>query len=148
MTKRAFRAAAAAVVLSTGLVACAVASVATAGATSSPKLVVVPSGGLTNNKVVTVKGTGFKPKDQVYITECLFTAKDASGCNIATAVPATISAKGALPVTKFKVGTGVIGNGKCGTKASNLKSCAISVGNANGGDTATARITFLPPKKH
>jgi hypothetical protein len=147
MLRRVIRTAAAAVVLSTAVVAGAVASVGIAGATSTPKLVVVPSGSLTNNKIVTVKGTGFKPRDRVYVTECLVVAKDSAGCNISTAVPATINAKGVLPATKFKVTIGVIGSGTCGTKVSNLKSCAISVGNISGHDTASARITFLPPKK-
>jgi hypothetical protein len=117
-----------------------------AGAKTAPKLVVTPSVGLTNNKSVVVKGTGFKAHDQVYITECLRTAKGAAQCNIATAIPVNISAKGVLPATRFKVIVGLIGPSKCGTVASNLKSCAISVGNISGLDTASAPIVFTAPK--
>ena len=117
-----------------------------AGAKTAPKLVVTPSGGLTNNKSVIVKGTGFKAHDQVYITECLRTAKGAAQCDTATALPVNISAKGVLPATRFKVIVGLIGSAKCGTVSSNLKSCAISVGNISGLDTASAPIVFAPPK--
>ncbi len=142
---RSIRTAAAVAVLSTGILSGGLATVA--GAKSVPKLVVTPSTGLTNGKSVTVKGTGFKPKDQLYITECLRTAKDATGCDTATAFPVTASAKGVLPATKFKLITGVIGNGKCGTKSTNLNKCAVSVGNISGGDTASANITFVLKKK-
>jgi hypothetical protein len=127
--------------LTSGLVNVASASAAV------PKLVVTPSTGLTNHKVVTVSGTGFKPKDTVYITECQTNAKGAAGCDIFLATPVKISAKGVLPKTKFKVATGTIGNAKCGTVASNLKKCAVSVGNPSGGDSAVFKIVFALPKK-
>jgi hypothetical protein len=94
-----------------------------------------------------VSGTGFKAKDTVYITECLATAKGEAQCDIDTATPVTISATGVLKKTKFKIITGTIGSGKCGTKASNLRSCAVSAGNASGKDTATKDIVFALPKK-
>ena len=53
-----------------------------------------------------VSGTGFKPKDKVYITECQATAKGEAGCDILTATPVKITAAGVLPKTKFKVVTG------------------------------------------
>jgi hypothetical protein len=96
---------------------------------------------------VFVSGTGFKPKDNVYITECQANAKGEAGCDIFTALPAKISATGVLPRTKFKVITGTIGNGKCGTTAANLSKCAVSVGNASGGDSAVFKIVFAAPKK-
>ncbi|HVA69987.1 MAG TPA: neocarzinostatin apoprotein domain-containing protein [Acidimicrobiales bacterium] len=123
--------------LSAGLV-----SLGSASATTVPKLVVKPSTKLHNGERVQVSGRGFKPGDSVYIVECLFSAKGAAGCNISGAIPATITAAGILPKKTFKVITGKIGNGKCGTKASNLKTCAISAGNISGGDSAVARITF------
>jgi len=104
--------------------------------------VVTASTGLTNKKFVFVSGTGFKPKDNVYITECQANAKGEAGCDIFTALPAKISATGVLPRTKFKVITGTIGNGKCGTTAANLSKCAVSVGNASGGDSAVFKIVF------
>ena len=145
ISTRAFRAAGAVAVLSAGVWVGGLSNVARAGAAASPQLVVKYSGPLTNGTIVTVSGSGFKAKDQVYITECLATAVGPAQCDIATAVPVKISTTGVLPVTKFKVVTGKIGTGSCGTKLSNLKSCALSVGNASGGDTGSIRVTFAKP---
>jgi hypothetical protein len=111
--------------------------------TYHPRLKVVPSTGLRKGRVVTVSGSGFKPRDRVYIVECLASGSAAAQCNLATTVPKTITAKGLLPVTKFKVVTGKVGTGLCGTKASNLRGCAIDVGNAAKKDAATVRLTFV-----
>jgi len=133
--------------VSLGLVAGSMTSPAGGSVAKSPKLVVAPSAGLKNGEVVKVRGYGFKAHDQVYIVECLVTAKGQAGCNTLGATAVTVNAKGILPVTKFKVITGAIGSGACGTKTANLKSCAISAGNASGGDSAVARIYFVAPKK-
>jgi hypothetical protein len=144
---RTIRVVAVAAMLSTGILTGGVVNVGGASAAAKPKLVVTPSTGLTNHKTVTVSGTGFKPKDNVYITECQTTAKDATGCDIFTALPVKISATGVLAKTKFKLVTGTVGNGKCGTTAANLRKCAVSVGNASGGDSAVFKIIFAAPKK-
>lgn len=127
--------------LSSGLV-----SLTSASGAAVPKVVVTPSTKLHSGESVKVTGSGFKPGDSVYVVECLFSAKGAAGCNTLGAIPKTISATGRLPKTTFKVITGKIGNGKCGTKTSNLKNCAISVGNITGGDSAVARIIFRAVK--
>ena len=106
------------------------------------KFHVAPAAGLKNGSSVRVSGTGFKPHDQVYVVECLATSKSQAGCDLKTLKPVKITATGVLPAFKFKVVTGKIGNGSCGTKASNLKSCAISVANATKGDSGQVRITF------
>jgi hypothetical protein len=147
ISTRTIRVVAVAAVLSTGILTSGLVSAVVAGAAATPKLVVTPSTGLTNHKIVTVSGTGFKPKDNVYITECQANAKGEAGCDIFTALPAKISAKGVLAKTKFKLVTGTVGNGKCGTATSNLKKCAVSVGNASGGDSAVFKIVFAAPKK-
>jgi hypothetical protein len=118
-------------------------------ASPRPTVVVSPSGSLKNGQVVKVSGHGFKPGDSVFIIECLTTSKNSTGCDVATATPVTITAKGLLPPTKFKVVTGVVGSGACGTTKGNLKNCALDVGNMAGTDAGTARIIFLapPPKK-
>jgi hypothetical protein len=115
-------------------------------ATKPPHLVVTPVSGLTKGKIVRVSGKGFTANDQVYVVQCLASATGAGGCNIAGAVPVTVTANGTLPLTKFKVITGAIGGGRCGTRKSNLNACEISVGNASGGDSATVRIQFKLPK--
>jgi hypothetical protein len=116
--------------------------VAVASAAPTPKLVVTPSTNLHNGETVKVSGSGFKPGDAVYIVQCLVTAKGESNCNILNTVPAKISKTGTLPKSTFKVSTGKIGNGSCGTKTSNFKDCAVSVGNISGGDSAVFRIAF------
>jgi hypothetical protein len=103
---------------------------------------VAPVSGLKNHSSVRVSGTGFKPRDQVYVVECLATSKSQAGCDLKTLHPVKITATGVLPSFKFKVVAGKIGTGFCGTKASNLKSCAISVANVSKGDSARVRIAF------
>jgi hypothetical protein len=106
-------------------------------------LVVTPSTGLTNGESVKVSGSGFTPGDSVYILECLANAKGESGCQVNGIPPsATITSKGILPTTTIIVTTGTIGNGTCGTTAANADACAVSAGNAGGGDTAVADIKF------
>jgi hypothetical protein len=108
-------------------------------------LVVTPSRGLTNGESVKVSGSGFTPHDAVFLLECLATATSQSGCSIqGIPTPITITPRGVLPPTTFKVVTGTIGTGKCGTSAANAGACAISVGNASGGDTSAAVIRFKP----
>ncbi|MHB2028993.1 MAG: neocarzinostatin apoprotein domain-containing protein [Acidimicrobiales bacterium] len=142
LSTRTIRVVALAAVLSTGILTSGLVNAGGASATTTPKLVVTPFKGLTNHKTVTVSGTGFKPHDSVYITECQANAKGEAGCDIFTAVPAKISATGVLAKTKFKVVTGTIGNGKCGTNATNLRKCAVDVGNAAGKDSAVFKIVF------
>jgi len=106
------------------------------------KFHVAPVKNLKNGSKVHVSGTGFKPGDQVYVIECLATSTSEEGCDLKTLHPVKITAKGVLPAFNFKVVTGKIGTGTCGTKASNLKSCSISVANASKGDSARTRIAF------
>jgi hypothetical protein len=106
------------------------------------KFHVAPVKNLKNGSKVRVSGTGFTPHDTVYVVECLATSKSQAGCDLKTLHPVSITAKGVLPAFNFKVVTGKIGNGKCGTAAKNLKSCAISVANAAKGDSGQVRITF------
>jgi neocarzinostatin family protein len=103
---------------------------------------VAPSTKLKNGSKVKVSGTGFKAGDHVYVVECLATSTSQAGCDLKTLKAVTISGSGVLHAFSFKVVTGKIGNGSCGTKASNLKSCAISVANASKGDSARVRISF------
>jgi len=133
--------------MATGVLATGFLDVGIATSATSPKLVAKPAVGLKKGSVVKVSGSGFKPHDQVFLVECLAVASGGSQCAINTATPVTITAKGVLPATKFKVVTGKVGNGTCGTKPSNLKSCVINAGNASGGDTATVKIAFKAPKK-
>ena len=115
-----------------------------ASAAGARTLVVTPSTGLTNGETVKVTGSGFTPKDSVFLIECLATSQSQAGCNVASATPATVSATGTIAATMFKVTTGTIGNGTCGTSAANAGACAINVGNISGGDSAQGLIKFKP----
>jgi hypothetical protein len=106
------------------------------------KLHVAPTTKLKNGSRVKVSGTGFKAGDNVYVVECLATSTSQAGCDLKTLKAVTITGSGVLRAFSFKVVTGKIGNGSCGTKASNLKSCSISVANASKGDSARVRIAF------
>jgi hypothetical protein len=106
------------------------------------KFHVAPVKNLKSGSSVRVWGTGFKPHDQVYVVECLATSKSQAGCDLKTLHPVKITATGVLPAFHFKVVAGKIGTGSCGTKASNLKSCAISVANDTKGDSGQVRIDF------
>lgn len=109
-------------------------------------LVVTPSTGLGNGEKVTVSGSGFTSKDSIYLVECLANATGQNGCRLPNSIPTpvTVTANGVLPTTTFTVLTGTIGNGKCGTTTANVAACAVSAGNATGGDTAQAIIKFKP----
>ncbi|HEV3268205.1 MAG TPA: neocarzinostatin apoprotein domain-containing protein [Acidimicrobiales bacterium] len=135
----------------TGL-ASGVVTVSSASAAGGPKVVVSPATNLRNGEVVHVTGSGFKAGDTVYLVECLAKAKGQSGCLVNGIPPyATITSTGLLRRTSFKVVTGKVGSGKgagtCGTTRTNLKNCAVSVGNASGGDSAVGLITFKAPVK-
>jgi hypothetical protein len=121
-------------------------STSVAGAKTTPHIVVKPLTGLKNGSTVRVSGSGFTPKDNVYVVQCVWKATGQAGCNYLSATPVTISATGTLPSTKYKLVTGTVGNGKCGNKKTNLRNCEMSVGNITGGDSASARITFVLPK--
>jgi hypothetical protein len=142
---RSFRIAIGVVVMSVGLLASGVVGVTAANAKTTPVLTVKPAVNLKNGETVLITGSGFKPGDTVFLVECQRTAKGQSGCNTpTTSLPpsATIGSNGKFPAIKFKVTTGKVGPGLCGTKASNLSKCELSAGNISGGDTASAPIAF------
>lgn len=108
-------------------------------------LVVTPSSGLPNGESVKVSGSGFTRHDSVLLLGCLTTATSQSGCSTqGIPTPVTVTARGVLPTTTFKVVTGTIGTGQCGTSATDAGACAISVGHVSGRDTAAAVVKFKP----
>jgi hypothetical protein len=56
----------------------------------------------------------------------------------------TASSTGTLPATTFKVVTGTVGNGTCGTTATNYNGCIIEVANLKEADRADVSIDFSP----
>ncbi|HWD95163.1 MAG TPA: neocarzinostatin apoprotein domain-containing protein [Acidimicrobiales bacterium] len=116
---------------------------------AGPKVVVTPATNLRNGEAVHISGSGFKPGDTVFLVECQRNAKGQSGCKVPSSFPphATITSTGLLPRTTFKVLTGRIGSGLCGTTKANVARCAVSAGNAAGGDSGVGNITFKVPAK-
>jgi hypothetical protein len=148
VTTRAFRIGLCATVLSVGVLAGGLGGGALASA-AGPKIVVTPSTNLRNGEQVHISGSGFKPGDTVFLVECLRKAKGETGCKVVNGIPPrkTITSTGLLPKTTFRVSTGKIGSGTCGTTKTNVKDCAVSIGNAAGGDSAVGDITFITPAK-
>ena len=116
---------------------------ATASSTpTGPSITVTPATGLKNGDTVTITGSGFTPGDSLFALECLTKATSAAGCDTTGATPITANSDGTLASTTFKVVAGAIGTGTCGTSASDLTGCVISVSNVSAGDRAYAAITF------
>jgi hypothetical protein len=122
---------------------------------ASPRLSVTvsPSHGLTNGQWVTVTGKGF-PKSGSgsgvtwFVTECttavrgrLNASTDAAHCDVTSAKAVHLSKNGRF-TTRYRVETGIIGDGYCGT-AGHL-TCVIGVGTASGSGAAF-NITFRGP---
>lgn len=112
---------------------------------TGPGVAVTPSTNLANNASVSITGADFTPGDSVYAVECLETATTEAGCDTGTATPITVSSTGTLPSTSFKVVTGAVGNGTCGTSATNYNSCIIEVANIQGTDKGAVTIDFVAP---
>jgi hypothetical protein len=148
VTTRAIRVGLCTAMLGLGVVAGGLGGGALASA-AGPKIVVSPATKLKNGEEVRVSGSGFKPGDTVFLVECLRKAKGETGCKVVNGIPPskTITSTGLLPKSNFKVSTGKIGSGTCGTTKANATACAVSVGNATGGDSAVGDITFVVPAK-
>ncbi|HEY5265327.1 MAG TPA: neocarzinostatin apoprotein domain-containing protein [Acidimicrobiales bacterium] len=115
--------------------------VVTAGAAGAT-IAVTPSTALLNGQQVVVTGSGFSPGATVAIVECLATATTIAGCDVPSApVTAVVNTDGTLPSTNFAVSTGTIGNGTCGTSATDLN-CAVVVGSLTGTLLADSLVTF------
>jgi hypothetical protein len=137
-----------------------VAVVATVGAVHGSKpaaasgvsVKVSPAKGLVNGQSVTVSGRGLPKSGGTaqtwFVTECTAAvrghvnpATDTLHCNISAAQALKVSHTGTFSM-HFKVMTGIIGDGYCGT-ADNLR-CVIGVGTAAGAGTVVP-IVFKSP---
>lgn len=112
---------------------------------TGPGVSVTPSTGLTNGASLTITGANFTPGDSLYAVECLETATSEAGCDTSTATPITAGTTGDLPSTTFKVVAGTVGNGTCGTTATNYADCIIEVATLAGTDRGVATIDFAAP---
>jgi Neocarzinostatin family len=111
---------------------------------------VTPSRGLVDGKTVTVSGRGLartyggKPLTW-FLAECtdsvqvrMNPSNDTPHCDVTEAKAIRLSSRGTFS-TRFKVETGIVGDGYCGSDGHDT--CVISVGNARGQGTVV-HITF------
>lgn len=139
-------------------VALVVSSVLLAGPSSAHPGVsakVSPDRGLVNGQVVTVSGRGFSRaavKDGVtwFVTECTSAvhvrvnpSTDTAHCDVTAARAIRVGRDGSFS-TKFRVRTGIVGDGYCGTV--DHPRCVIGVSNAKGQGTVV-KITFATGTK-
>jgi hypothetical protein len=114
---------------------------------------VSPDHGLVNGQVVVISGHGlarsWKGASQTWFAaECnpavhkrLSPATDTAHCDITDAKAIRVSRNGSFS-TRFRIRTGIIGDGYCGT--SGHPGCVIGVGTAQGLGTVV-KITFAAP---
>ncbi len=123
-----------------------------AGAASLP-IKVTPNTGLVNGQSVTISGRGlvrsFHGSPQTwFVTQCTGSVQrrmnpttDTPHCDITNAKAVRVGRNGTF-TARFRVVTGIIGDGYCGT-AGHL-TCVIGIGTAQGLGTVV-RITFKSP---
>jgi hypothetical protein len=122
---------------------------------SSPgfSVTVSPSHGLTSGQSVTITGKGFpKPGNGTnvtwFVTQCtvavhghLDATTDTPHCDVTTAKGVHMGKNGTF-TAHYRVETGIIGDGYCGTIGH--LTCVLGVGTANG-TGAVVKITFRTP---
>ena len=123
---------------------------------SSVSVKVTPNHGLVNGQTVTITGrgraltlSGGKPLTW-FAAECtaavmgrLNPSTDTPHCDVTDAQALRVAPNGSV-TARFRVTTGIIGDGYCGTAGH--ATCVIGVGNAQGQGTVV-RITFKTPPR-
>jgi hypothetical protein len=113
-------------------------------------IAVKPSANLHGGAAVSLSGQGFSAKVALDVTECtpaiLTGASSTTACTTKHMVAVTASAAGGFGPTTFKVVSGKVGNGNCGTTARTL-TCYVRVApaKARGLNVATAAVKFMLP---
>jgi hypothetical protein len=114
---------------------------------------VTPNRGLVNGELVTISGRGLARSDggdslTWFATECTVSVRgrmnpstDTPHCDVTDAQAIRISRSGSFS-TKFRVQTGIVGDGYCGTAGHTT--CVIGVGTAKGQGTVV-RLNFATP---
>ncbi|HWD55350.1 MAG TPA: hypothetical protein VG346_09515 [Acidimicrobiales bacterium] len=114
---------------------------------------VTPSRGLVNGRTVTISGHGLTRSDgggslTWFATECTASVRgrmnpstDTPHCDVTDAQAIRVSRNGSFSM-KFRVRSGIIGDGYCGTGGHTT--CVIGIGTVNGQGTVV-RISFAAP---
>jgi Neocarzinostatin family len=122
--------------------------VSTAGAAAAPTVVVKPDTGLAKQANVHVSGQHYKAEagQTVYVVECVNTATNANGCDIAGVETATITATGSLPSTKIRVFEKFTNGGgttsKCNASGTATGGCVIEVASQSQAPLGASPISF------
>jgi Neocarzinostatin family len=116
----------------------------TTSTTAGQTITITPSTGLTNNEMVQITGTGYKPNEQLGVTECANKGAQtgAGDCNLGGIKVTYANAAGAVSY-KFAVALGPFGMNNI--VCTNSPGCIVSVaqaGVASPAQVATAKISF------
>jgi hypothetical protein len=114
---------------------------------------VTPNRGLVNGQMVTISGHGLTRSDDGasltwFATECTASVRgrmnpstDTPHCDVTDAQAIRVSRSGSFS-TKFRIRSGIVGDGYCGTAGHTT--CVIGVGTAKGQGTVV-RLSFAAP---
>jgi hypothetical protein len=115
----------------------------------APSITVTPSKDLHKGQKVEITGSNFPHKTELGIVECnpRVLKDNPAACATTHLVSVKTGSKGTFSKTSFRVITGTVGNGSCGTTKKNL-TCYIFVWEPNVTSTvdAYAAIQFAKPK--
>jgi hypothetical protein len=126
-----------------------------AASVGTPGMVVkvTPNHGLVNGRTVTISGHGLTRSDgdgslTWFATECTASVRgrmnpstDTPHCDVTDAQAVRVSRNGSFS-TKFRVRSGIVGDGYCGTAGHTT--CVIGIGTVKGQGTVV-RISFATP---
>ncbi len=143
----------AAVVTAAGLVGTAIVAAPAPAGAAGIAVKVTPNRGLVDEEIVTISGRGLQgsvggsPRTW-FVAECTAAVRgrmnpstDTPHCDLTEAQPLHVSRNGTFSA-HFRVMTGIIGDGYCGTPGH--ATCVLGVGTAQGLGTVV-RITFKTP---
>ncbi len=143
----------AAAAFAAGLVGTALLAVPAPASAASINVKVTPNRGLVNEESVTISGRGLQVSGggssrTWFVAECTAAVRgrmnattDTPHCDLTDAQPLHLARNGNFS-TRYRVMTGIIGDGYCGTPGH--ATCVLGIGTAQGLGTVV-RITFKTP---
>ncbi len=149
-------------VVASAVVACAVVSgvlllVPASASTPGMSVKVTPNRGLVNGQAVTISGHGLTRSDgggnlTWFATQCTASVRgrmnpstDTPHCDVTDAQAVRVSHNGTFSM-KFRVRSGIVGDGYCGTAGHTT--CVIGIGTVKGQGTVVKISFATPPSAH
>ncbi len=139
--------------LAAGLVGTALSAAPTPAGAAGVAVKVTPNRGLVNEEAVTISGRGLRTSVggtalTWFVVECTAAVRgrmnattDTPHCDLTDAQPLHVGHNGTF-TAHYRVSTGIIGDGYCGTPGH--ATCVLGIGTAQGPGTVV-RITFKTP---